>query len=123
MSIQNLIILSQIQPPAQRNNILVRPRIMNRLKSATDCPVTILEAGTGHGKSTSVISFVNALSQPIFWYTISGADRDPALFLAELFTAFNQGHGKRGEKAHKSLTTAEEASYKVQDPFVLCVSR
>ncbi len=118
MSIQNLIILSQVQPPAQRNRVLIRERVMNKLLPATDCPVTILEAGTGYGKSTSIISFINRLSLPVFWYTITGSDRDPTLFLAKLFTAFNQQGSKAGEEALQILDLPESTHQEAMIAFL-----
>ena len=56
MSIRNLIILSQLNPPAQRNH--VRERITNLLNSSLAYPLTLLRAGTGYGKSTALISFI-----------------------------------------------------------------
>ena len=92
MSIRNLIILSQLNPPAQRSRVLLRERVNTRLEGALHYPLTILEAGTGYGKSTAILSFLRDREMPIYWFTISGTDRDPRLFLAKLFSAFNQ-HG------------------------------
>ncbi len=39
----------------------------------------------------------------LYWYTISGADRDPLLFLANLFSAFNVGDAQFGETALHAL--------------------
>jgi len=72
MSIQHQIILSQLNPPAQRNRVLARSRINNQLQQSINYPVTILEAGTGYGKSTSILSFINSQQQPIYWFSISG---------------------------------------------------
>jgi LuxR family transcriptional regulator, maltose regulon positive regulatory protein len=103
MSIRNLIILSQLNPPAKRSRILERERVNDQLKRSDNYPLTILEAGTGYGKSTSVVSFINSLQKPIYWFTISGTDRDPKLFLAKLFTAFNQKGTPLGEEALRFL--------------------
>lgn len=90
MSIQNLIILSQLNPPAQGNQILIRKRVNDCLLHALDYPVTVLVAGTGYGKSTAILSFLKSNDHPVYWFTISGSDRDPKLFLAKIFSAFNQ---------------------------------
>ena len=90
MSIRNLIILSQLNPPAPRSRILHRERVEKELSEIFNFPLTIIQAGTGFGKSTAILSFLQKIENPIYWYTISGTDRDPKLFLAKLFTAFNQ---------------------------------
>jgi LuxR family transcriptional regulator, maltose regulon positive regulatory protein len=103
MSIRNLIILSQLNPPAQRSRVLSRNRVNQKLQQSINYSLTILEAGTGYGKSTSILSFVNSQDDPIFWFTISGTDRDPKLFLAKLFTAFNQHQHPIGDEPLKIL--------------------
>jgi DNA-binding SARP family transcriptional activator/tetratricopeptide (TPR) repeat protein len=113
MSIRNLIILSQLNPPAQRSRVLLRERVNQRLDGALNFPLTILEAGTGYGKSTAILSFLREKDLPIYWFTISGTDRDPKLFLAKLFTAFNQHDQAIGDEALRILdmpdATQEEA--------------
>ncbi len=103
MSIRNLIILSQVNPPAQRSHVLQRERVSSVLNTAFNYPLSILQAGTGYGKSTAIISLVNTIQAPVYWFTISGSDRDPTLFLAKLFTAFNQRQQDIGDEALQIL--------------------
>lgn len=122
MSIRNLIILSQLNPPAQRSRILLRQRVIARLSAAIKYPVTVIEAGTGYGKSTAVLSFVQGIQQPIYWFTISGTDRDPRLFLAKLFTAFNQ-HGEGiGDEALRILEMADATPQEAMIAFLNAIS-
>lgn len=107
MSIRNLIILSQLNPPAQRSHVLPRQRITDQLYASLNYPLTVIEAGTGYGKSTAILSFIEAVSSPIYWFTISGTDRDPRLFLAKMFTAFNQHGGELGDEALRILDMAD----------------
>jgi DNA-binding SARP family transcriptional activator len=122
MSIRNLIILSQLNPPAQRTRVLYRDRIKKELSKSINYPLTILDAGTGYGKSTALISFLRDLSTPIFWFTISGTDRDPIMFLAKLFSAFNQGHQDMGEEALRILEMPEATSKEAMVAFVNALS-
>jgi len=110
MSIRNLIILSQLNPPAPNARILHRDRIEARLNQAINYPLTILHAGTGYGKSTAVLSYLQNQESPIYWFTTSGTDRDPKLFLAKLFTAFNQNEKTLGDEALRVLDMPD-ASY------------
>lgn len=118
MSIRNLIILSQLNPPAQRNQILKRDRINQRLKTALEFPLTILEAGTGYGKSTALISFINESPLPVYWYTLAGPDRDPSLFTAKLFTAFNQLGEEIGEEALRILDLPDSTQQEAMIIFI-----
>jgi LuxR family transcriptional regulator, maltose regulon positive regulatory protein len=123
MSIRSLIILSQLNPPAQRSRVLHRPRIMDQLKESVNYPLTIIEAGTGFGKSTAVLSFIETVSMPVTWYTISGTDRDPKLFLAKLFTAFNQQGQNTGEEALRILDMADATPREAMIAFLNALSK
>lgn len=118
MSIRNLIILSQINPPAQRSRVLVRERINQRLAGMLHYPLTILEAGTGYGKSTAILSFLREKDLPIYWFTLSGTDRDPKLFLAKLFTAFNQHGTPIGEEALRILDMPDSTQQEAMIAFL-----
>jgi len=107
MSIRNLIILSQLNPPAQRNHVLVRERVTNLLNSSLTYPLTLLQAGTGYGKSTALISFINKQDLPVYWYTVAPTDRDAILFLVNLFSAFNQHDENIGTEALRILEMPE----------------
>jgi DNA-binding SARP family transcriptional activator len=113
MSIRSLIVLSQLNPPAQRSRVLSRKRVNEKLHQSINYPLTILEAGTGYGKSTSLLTFVENLPSPLYWFTISGSERDPKLFLAKLFTAFSQSDRSLGDEPLMILespeATADEA--------------
>lgn len=118
MSIRNLIVLSQLNPPAQRSHVLQRPRISALLASSLDYPITLLRAGTGYGKSTALISFIVEQSIPTFWFTVTPSDRDTVLFLAKLFSAFNQNGHSLGREALRILELPEAAFQEAMISFV-----
>ena len=89
MNLYDLVIQSQLHPPRTRKSILARPRIEARLKAALEYPLTIVQAGTGYGKSTALASLMMD-DQELFWYTITEPDRDPLLFLTHLICAFER---------------------------------
>ncbi|MBI4731054.1 MAG: hypothetical protein HY781_02805 [Chloroflexi bacterium] len=100
MSLQDLIIQSQLVPPRPRKSLLRRPRLDARLETALDATLIIVQAGTGYGKSTALAS-LSEEGHCLFWYTITEPDRDPLLFLIHLFSAF----GEYGQNALHSLET------------------
>ena len=109
MSSLTRVVLSQLTPPAQRGNVLARARLDQKLKQTLDYSLSIVCAGTGYGKTTSILSFIRKLDMPVFWYSISPAERDPKLFLANFFTAFNRGEIKYGQTALRLLLDSDAA--------------
>ncbi|HZU86305.1 MAG TPA: hypothetical protein VFF78_02405, partial [Anaerolineaceae bacterium] len=98
MSLLDLVVQSQLVPPVVRRGILHRPRLQLRLDSIFDHPLTIVQAGTGYGKSTALAALAEIIPQ-LFWYTIRDSDHDPLVFLAHLFSAFNQSGFSYGQAA------------------------
>ncbi len=98
MQLQDLVIQSQLQPPKPRRSLLRRPRLEQLLERVFDYPLTIVQAGTGYGKSTALASLGGA-GRELFWYTITEPDCEPLLFLVHLLSAF----GDYGSAALRSL--------------------
>ena len=90
MPLQDMIITSQLLPPDRRRGVLQRQRLAERLSLALEMPLTLVQAGTGYGKSTTLAGLAG-MGVDVFWYTISEPERDPLLFLAHLLAAFEQG--------------------------------
>ncbi|HRA55695.1 MAG TPA: BTAD domain-containing putative transcriptional regulator [Thermoflexales bacterium] len=82
------LLRSKTAPPRAARRTLARPRLMRLLGEALEHPVTILQAATGYGKSTTLAAFV-AGEIPVSWawYTVSEDDAEPARFLAYLIEA------------------------------------
>lgn len=102
MALRDLVIRSQLIPPRQRRGVLRRPRLEARLRAVLDHPLTLVQAGTGYGKSTTLVALADAV-KPLFWYTITEPDRDPLLFLAHLICAFEQGGAAWCESTFRTL--------------------
>jgi LuxR family maltose regulon positive regulatory protein len=112
MALESLVIRSQLIPPRQRKGVLRRARLEERLKDSLDYPLTIVQAGTGYGKSTALASLTDRVDQS-FWYTITEPDRDPLLFVAHLVCAFEQipnSQRPASSEAWASILRALEAS-------------
>jgi len=90
MSLRDMVITSQLLPPTRRRGVLRRRRVEKRLARILEMPLTLLQAGTGYGKSTELAALTD-MADDVFWYTISEPERDPLLFLAHLLAAFDQG--------------------------------
>jgi LuxR family maltose regulon positive regulatory protein len=82
-----LVIRTKLTPPRPRRFTLHRPRLAALLSRALDHRLTVVHAGTGYGKSTALAS-MGTDGIPLCWYSITGEDTDPLIFLLHLIHAF-----------------------------------
>ncbi len=83
----DLVLTPRLTPPQPHRRLLTRPRLLERLREALEYRLTIVQAGTGYGKSTALAT-LQGEPFPLFWYTLDASDRDPQQFLAYLIAAF-----------------------------------
>jgi len=84
----SLIVRTKLTPPRPQKYILHRPRLTHRLLEAAHYRLTILQAGTGYGKSTALAA-LNNQDQTAIWYRLDAEDNDPQRLLAHLLYAFS----------------------------------
>ncbi|MGE5674969.1 MAG: BTAD domain-containing putative transcriptional regulator [Mycobacterium leprae] len=81
---EDLILKAKLIPPRPRRHTLVRPRLQERLAEALEVPLTILQAGPGYGKTTTIAAFAADHPCTVVWYDIAHGDADPLPFLLHL---------------------------------------
>ncbi len=81
-----MIIHSKLMPPRPHRGVFKRERLHTLLKGTVGSPLTLIHAGTGFGKTTTLLE-LGSLYQKIYWYQVTDPDRDPMLFLAHLISA------------------------------------
>ena len=85
----DLLLRARLTPPRPPRRTLPRPALTARLREALDYRLTLLQAGTGYGKSTALAALTNSQPDvPVYWYSASEADADPQRFLVYLIGAF-----------------------------------
>jgi LuxR family transcriptional regulator, maltose regulon positive regulatory protein len=86
-----LLLHTRLIPPRLSRRVLARPVLDARLREALEYRVTVIEAGTGYGKTTALAT-LDPGGAPCFWYSADAADADPQQFLAYLIAAFRRVH-------------------------------
>lgn len=89
MRIRDYVIYSHLIPPRNQQGVLSRRRVTQILLDNITYPLLIIQAGTGYGKSTELVTLTGELNH-FYWYSIQESDRDPFLFLAKLFSSFSR---------------------------------
>ena len=82
------VIVPQLPP-----RYVTRPRLLARLDSAADRPLTLLAAGPGAGKTVLLADWVRRGGVPVAWLNPTPADAEPRRFWRLLETALRDSHG------------------------------
>ena len=79
-----LIVRTKLAAPRLHRHTLRRPRLTSRLMEALDYRLTLLQAGTGYGKSTALAALADEMQRPV-WYHLDADDAEPLVFLLHLY--------------------------------------
>lgn len=83
----DLLIQTKLIPPQPRRSWLIRARLQPLLQQMAELPLTLVVAGTGYGKSTTLASFFADQRWPCAWYSLGDEDADAPRFLRHLIGA------------------------------------
>jgi LuxR family transcriptional regulator, maltose regulon positive regulatory protein len=83
----DLLLRTRLTPPRPHRRVLPRPHLTARLRDALDARLTVVQAGTGYGKTTALAALKDEAAH-LFWLTLDESDRDPQQFLTYLIAAF-----------------------------------
>src|SRR5262245_56111511 len=81
------ILATKLYLPPLRPNVVLRPRLIERLNEGLHRKLTLLSAPAGFGKTTPVRTWLAECKRPIAWLSLDAGDHDPARFLAYLVAA------------------------------------
>src|SRR5437870_7670236 len=99
---------TKLLPPRPAPEILVRPRLIERLQANMALPVTLVTANAGSGKTTLVAEFLRKQDRPYVWYQLDHTDADPSVFLGYLAYGIQQRVENFGETVFAYLQQAPE---------------
>jgi LuxR family transcriptional regulator, maltose regulon positive regulatory protein len=76
---RTIVVMPKLQAPAPRPEQLVRPRLLELLKAASDSRLTLVSAAAGYGKTTLLAQWHRAVegSMPFAWVSLDEQDNDP----------------------------------------------
>ena len=85
----NVLLLTKLYIPPPRPNIVLRPRLIERLNEglSAGCKLTLISAPAGFGKTTLVSEWVAGCERPVAWLSLDEGDNDPTRFLTYLVAA------------------------------------
>ncbi|RPI78196.1 MAG: transcriptional regulator, partial [Chloroflexi bacterium] len=89
MPLPTTVLRTKIIPPRNSPRTLIRPRLTEALIEAVNYRLTLVQAGAGYGK-TSSLAALSETDYPLIWYQIMQEDSDPLVFLLHLCHATRQ---------------------------------
>src|SRR5256884_973939 len=98
------ILATKLYIPRLRPNVVLRPRLLERLNEDLHRKLTLIAAPAGFGKTTLVSAWVGGIERPrarTAWLSLDEGDNDPTRFLTYLIAALqtiaaNIGEGVSG---------------------------
>src|SRR4051812_22076590 len=81
------ILATKLYTPPPRPNIVLRPRLIDRLNEGLHSKVTLVSAPAGFGKTTLVSEWVADCDRPVAWLSLDEGDNELIRFLTYLVAA------------------------------------
>ena len=76
---------TKLRPPRLTNDLIARPRLLERLDRLAT--LALIVAPAGYGKTTLVSMWLAQVELPSAWVSLDEEDNDPLLFLANIVAA------------------------------------
>jgi LuxR family transcriptional regulator, maltose regulon positive regulatory protein len=125
------ILTTKLYIPRLRPNVVIRPRLLERLNEGLHRKLTLISAPAGFGKTTLLSVWVAGCDRQVAWLSLDKGESDPTLFLTYLVAALQTiaptiGEGVLGvlqspqpPPTASILTTLLNEITTIQDHFVL----
>ncbi|HET8843067.1 MAG TPA: AAA family ATPase, partial [Ktedonobacteraceae bacterium] len=91
------ILATKLYIPPLRPNVVLRPRLIERLNEGLHRKLILISAPAGFGKSTLLSEWTLGLGQPVAWLSLDEGENDPSRFLAYLVAALQTVAANIGE--------------------------
>ncbi len=108
MNRPNFFLRTKLLPPRHVPEILARPRLIEKLQSNLNAPVTMVTADAGCGKTTLVSEFLRGQQRETVWYQLDHTDADPFVFLGYICHGIKQFAPDFGETLLPYLSEATD---------------
>ena len=88
---------TKLYVPPLRPELVLRPRLVERLNAGLHRKLTLLSAPAGFGKTTLLSEWIAGCERPVAWLSLDVGDNDLARFLAYLVGALQTVEGRVGQ--------------------------
>ncbi len=105
---QERIMLSKLAPPRPKASILRRPALARKVRRMLLNSFSLIVAGAGYGKSTSVATFLADERIAACWYRITETERELPVFLQHIIASIRLTHQHVGQAFLETVDAAEQ---------------
>jgi LuxR family transcriptional regulator, maltose regulon positive regulatory protein len=78
---------TKLHVPRPRTHLVHRSHLVERLQRGMECPLTLVSAPAGFGKTTLLAQLLAESDTPVAWLSLEPEDNDPVRFLTYLIAA------------------------------------
>jgi LuxR family maltose regulon positive regulatory protein len=106
------LLSTKIAIPRLRADIIERTPLINRIKSGLGCPLTLISAPAGYGKTTLLAALVQQLDSTdlqAVWLSLDEGDNDPVRFWTHFISALQTKQPHVGNNVLKTLRSPENS--------------
>jgi len=102
-SVSHPLILTKISKPRLTSDLVPRPHLIEYLNRGLDRKLTLVSAPAGFGKTTLVLSWLEACQVPSVWLSLDENDNDLAIFLTYIIAVIRTRYPQACENANGLL--------------------
>ena len=104
------LISTKLLIPKVRRQVVTRPRLLDRLRRATEVRLTLVSAPAGFGKTTLLAAWLGGMEEDrrrIAWVSLDAADSDPASFWTYVVSALQAAVPGVGPSAFELIAPSD----------------
>ncbi len=103
----SLLVTTKICAPRLRPDLVSRPHLIERLRAGLHCPLTLVSAPAGYGKTTLLAGLANNVDLPVAWLSLDEGDNDPVRFWTHFISALQTKQPHIGNTVLQMLRSPE----------------
>ncbi|MEZ4710178.1 MAG: LuxR C-terminal-related transcriptional regulator [Caldilineaceae bacterium] len=113
------ILATKLYTPPPRPDLVLRPRLLERLQKGVQRRLTLISAPAGFGKTTLISAWVTSRRQPTAWLSLDAEESNPIRFLIYLIAALQRVAPSVGKEILALLQSPQPPTDSAGREFVL----
>src|SRR5213078_3045656 len=105
----HLLLATKLAIPPVRSDLVLRPRLFNKLETCLEHPLTLLAAPAVFVKTVVLSTWARERQRSVGWVSLDSSDNDPAQFWTYVLTALDALHPGLGAEPLAWLQSEQPA--------------